>query len=33
MSGSIRQPNLDYLDLLGPDDILRIIKNMNINEL
>ena len=33
MSGSIRQSNLDYLDSLGPDDILQIIKNMNINEL
>ena len=26
------QSNLDYPDSLGPDEIVRIIENMNINE-
>ena len=30
--GLILQSNLDYPDSLGPDEIVRIIENMNINE-
>ena len=26
------QSNLDYLDSLGPDEIVRIIENINVNE-
>ena len=28
----VMQSNLDYPDSLGPDEIVRIIENMNINE-